>query len=139
MSDLGRIGRRPVLAGIGVTVLATLLDQTGVRAQALNRPPKVLVFDVAESLLDLQVMRPLFQRMFGDGAIIDAWFGETILYSESATLTNTFAPFGQLGAGVLRMLGRIHNVPISGVDVSELRKSLASLPPIQMFPTASRN
>jgi 2-haloacid dehalogenase len=129
MSDLGRIGRRPVLAGIGVTVLATLLDQTGVRAQALNRPPKVLVFDVAESLLDLQVMRPLFQRMFGDGAIIDAWFGETILYSESATLTNTFAPFGQLGAGVLRMLGRIHNVPISEADVSELRKSLASLPP----------
>jgi hypothetical protein len=101
MSDLGRIGRRPVLAGIGVTVLATLLDPTGVRAQALNRPPKVLVFDVAESLLDLQVMRPLFQRMFGDGAIIDAWFGETILYSESATLTNTFAPFGQLGPSFL--------------------------------------
>ncbi len=63
----------------------------------------MLVFDVAESLLDLGALRPLFERVFGDGAMVDEWFGETILYSESATLTNTFAPFGRLGAGVLRM------------------------------------
>jgi 2-haloacid dehalogenase len=89
----------------------------------------VLVFDVAESLLDLQALRPLFERTFGDGAMVDEWFGETILYSESATLTNTFEPFGQLGAGVLRMLGRIHNISISEADVAELGRGLASLPP----------
>jgi len=83
----------------------------------------------AETLLDLQALRPLFQRVFGDGDLIDQWFGETILYSESATLTKTFVPFGQLGAGVLRMLGRIHNVTISDADVADLSKGLASLPP----------
>ena len=129
MSDLDRIGRRPVLAGIGASALAAFLSPASVRAQPIDRPPKVLVFDVSESLLDLQVLRPLFQRMFGDGAVVDDWFGETILYSESATLTDTFAPFGQLGAGVLRMLGRIHNVPISEADINELGKGLASLPP----------
>jgi 2-haloacid dehalogenase len=67
--------------------------------------------------------------MFGDGAVVDEWFGETILYSEVATLTDTFAPFGRLGAAVLRMLGRIHNVPIGDDDVAELGKGLASLPP----------
>jgi 2-haloacid dehalogenase len=129
MDDLGPIGRRPVLAGIGAAALGVFLDPIWGRAQALDRPPKVLAFDVAETLLDLQVMRPLFQRIFGNGAVVDDWFGETILYSESATLTNTFVPFGQLGAGVLRMLGHIHNVPISEADVAELGKSLATLPP----------
>ena len=57
MSDLDHIGRRPVLAGIGAAALVGLLrPYTRVRAQALDRPPSVLVFDVAESLLDLQVL-----------------------------------------------------------------------------------
>jgi 2-haloacid dehalogenase len=73
-------------------------------------------------------LRPLFQRIFGDSAMVDEWFGQTILYSESATLTDTFVPFGQLGAGVLRMLGRIHNISISEADVADLGKGLASLP-----------
>jgi 2-haloacid dehalogenase len=129
MSDLHRIGRRPVLAGIGAAATATFLRPPRAWAQTLDRPPSVLIFDVAETLLDLQALRPLFQRMFGDGAMVDEWFSQTILYSETVTLTNTFAPFGQLGAGVLRMLGRIHNISISETDVAELGKGLASLPP----------
>ena len=138
MSDFDHIGRRPVLAGIGAATVAAFLKPASVRAQTLDRPPKVLVFDVAESLLDIQVMRPLFQRMFADSATVDDWFGETILYSESATLTDTFLPFGQLGAGVLRMLGRIHNVPIGEADVIELSERLASLPPHPDVPDSLR-
>jgi 2-haloacid dehalogenase len=138
MSDFDYIGRRPFLAGIGAAAVASFFKPTLARAQALDRPPSVLVFDVAESLLDLGTLRPLFKRVFGDGAMVDEWFGETILYSESATLTGTFAPFGQLGAGVLRMLGRIHNVPISEADVSELGKGLASLSPHPDVPDSLR-
>ena len=138
MSDFHHIGRRPVLAGIGTAAVAAFFSPALLRAQALDKPPGVLVFDVAESLLDLQVLRPLFQRLFGDGAMVDEWFGETILYSESATLTNTFVPFGQLGAGVLRMLGGIHNVSISEADVAELGKGLASLPPHPDVPDSLR-
>lgn len=138
MSDLHHISRRPVVAGIGAAALTALSYPSPVRAQALGRPPRVLVFDVAETLLDLQVLRPLFQRIFGDGAMVDEWFGETILYSESATLTNTFVLFGRLGAGVLRMLGRIHNVSISETDVTELGKGLAALPPHPDVPDGLR-
>jgi 2-haloacid dehalogenase len=138
MSDLHYMGRRPVLAGIGAAAFAAWFQPASVWAQALDRAPSVLVFDVAESLLDLQVLRPLFQRIFGDGAVVDDWFGETILYSESETLTNSFTPFGQLGAGVLRMLGRIHDVPISEADVSELGNGLGSLPPHTDVPDSLR-
>ena len=138
MSDVHHIGRRPILAGIGAAALITSFDAPLVRAQALDRPPRVLIFDVAESLLDLQVLRPLFQRIFGDGAVVDEWFGQTILYSESATLTDTFVPFGQLGAGVFRMLGRVHNIAISEADVAELGNGLASLPPHPDVPDSLR-
>jgi 2-haloacid dehalogenase len=138
MSELDQVPRRPVLAGIGATALAAFFGAQPARAQTLDRPPSVLVFDVAESLLDLQVLRPLFERIFGNATTVDEWFGETILYSESATLTNTFVPFGQLGAGVLRMLGRIHNVSISEGDVAELGNRLASLPPHPDVPDSLR-
>jgi 2-haloacid dehalogenase len=138
MTDLDYIGRRPLLAGIGATAVVAFFEPALVRAQVLDRPPSVLVFDVAESLLDLQALRPLFKRVFGDGAILDEWFGETILYSESSTLTNSFAPFGELGAGTLRMLGRIHNVSISEADVTDLGKGLASLPPHPDVPDSLR-
>jgi 2-haloacid dehalogenase len=133
-----RIGRRPVLAGMGAVALTGLLSPAWLRAEALERPPRVLVFDVAETLLDLGALRPQFQRLFGDGAMVDEWFGETILYSETETLTKAFTPFGQLGAGVLRMLGRIHNVPIGDADVAELRKGLSALPPHPDVPESLR-
>ena len=129
MSDRHHIGRRPVLAGIGAAGATSFLNSPRARAQTLDPAPGLLIFDVAESLLDLQVLRPLFKRIFGDGAMVDEWFGQTILYSESVTLTNTFTPFGQLAAGVLRMLGRIHSISINETDVAELGKGLASLPP----------
>jgi 2-haloacid dehalogenase len=128
VNDRRRIGRRPVLAGIGTSALAGLFSPAKLNAKPLDKPPRVLVFDVAEGLLDLQVLRPLFQRVFGDGAVVDEWFGETILYSETETLTGTFAPFGRLAVGVLKMLGHIHGVSITEADVAELAKRLASLP-----------
>lgn len=113
MRDRERIGRRPVLVAIGTAALAGFGRPALLAAQALDRAPSVLVFDVAETLLDLQALRTLFQRVFGNGALVGEWFGQTILYSETATLTTNFVPFSQLGAGVLRMLGHIHNVAIN--------------------------
>jgi 2-haloacid dehalogenase len=129
MDDYTHIARRPVLEGIGAAVFVGFGKSTPLAAEGLDRAPNVLVFDVAETLLDLQALRPFFQRLFGKVGMVDEWFGETVFYSETATLTNTFIPFAQLGGGVLRMLGRIHNVAIGEADVAELGKGLAVLPP----------
>jgi 2-haloacid dehalogenase len=138
MGETSHVGRRSLLTAIGTAAFAYVLKPAAAPSQPLDKAPEVLVFDVAESLLDLQALRPLFQHIFGDGAVVDEWFGETILYSESATLTDTFVPFGQLGAGVLRMLGRIHNATVSEADIAELGKGLASLPPHPEVPESLR-
>jgi 2-haloacid dehalogenase len=105
----------------------SILRRSGLRCSIVR-----VVFDVAESLLDLQVLRPPFQRIFGDGATVDAWFGETILCSESATLTSTFAPLDQLGAGAA------WPHPSGEADVTELSQGLASLPPHSDVPDSLR-
>jgi 2-haloacid dehalogenase len=128
MRVLDCAGRRHVLTGIGAIAAAGFFRSTVLKAQTLDQAPTVLVFDVAESLLDLESLRPMFQRLFDNPRVVDDWFGETILYSETVTLTNTYVPFSTLGAGVLRMLGHIHDVPISEADVAALGKGLASLP-----------
>lgn len=89
----------------------------------------VLVFDVADTLLNIQALAPLFARTFGDGKIADEWFGQSILYAESATVTGSYLPFGKISQGVFRMLAKIHGVTVTSADVEELGRRLSSLPP----------
>ena len=37
--------------------------------------PSILVFDVNETLLDIEAIAPLFARVFGDGQVLREWFG----------------------------------------------------------------
>jgi 2-haloacid dehalogenase len=136
MKQIDSLDRRSVVAAmatIGIAAIATPL-----RLWAAERAgvPQVLAFNVTGSILDLQSLRPLFQRVFGKPEMVDTWYGETILYSETATITDTFVPFAQLGEGVFRMLGRIHDVVVSRNDLSDLNKGLASLPPHPEAPEA---
>ena len=105
MSDLHHISRRPVVAGIGAAALAALLYPSPVRAQAFDRPPRVLVFDVAETLLDLQVLRPLFQRIFGGGAMVDDWASGEFDVSLYYALIASGAIAGFVCAAAARLIG----------------------------------
>jgi 2-haloacid dehalogenase len=42
----------------------------------------VIVFDVNETLLDLDALRPTFDRIFNDPAAMRLWFADLILYSD---------------------------------------------------------
>jgi 2-haloacid dehalogenase len=90
--------------------------------------PSICVFDVNETLLDIEFLAPLFQRLFGDSRVLREWFGQLILYSEAITLSGPYTTFFTLGQGVLKMLGSIHNVSIQQVDIEELRMRLLTMP-----------
>jgi hypothetical protein len=51
MSDLDRIGRRPVLTAISAAALAGFLRANVSPSKALDRVPSVLIFDVAIRLI----------------------------------------------------------------------------------------
>lgn len=90
--------------------------------------PAVLVFDVNETLLDIIHLAPLFDRVFGDQAVLREWFAQLVLYSQTLTLAGLYTPFGELGAGALRMVADIHAVSLAESDIAELKERLSTMP-----------
>ena len=131
---------------VGAAALASTLKSAyaaeAVAPKDQNRPAAdrkpVLVFDVNETLLDIDVLSPIFDRIFGVPGRMREWFAQLILYSQSISLAGPYAPFGALGAGVLRMLGTIHGVPIRDADLNMLRDAIAALPVHAEVPNALR-
>ena len=90
--------------------------------------PSICVFDVNETLLDIESIAPLFQRLFGDRKVLREWFGQLVLYSNAITLSGPYTTFFTLGQGVLKMLGSIHNVSVQQADIEELRMRMLTMP-----------
>ena len=53
-------------------------------------PPPLIVFDVNETLLDLETMEPTFQRIFGEKSAMRLWFANLILYSSALTVAGCY-------------------------------------------------
>lgn len=88
----------------------------------------IIVFDVNETLLDITTLEPLFDRLFGDVAMLRTWFAELILYSQTMTLSGIYVPFGELASGTLSMAGSNCDIAISDADIAELKERLGNMP-----------
>lgn len=102
----------------------------------MSRP--MIVFDVNETLLDLETMTPIFERIFGDRLAMRLWFANLILYSEALTLAGVYVPFTEIGAAVLQMLADTRSVRITAADKKELTDKFATMPPHPEVPEALR-
>ena len=98
----------------------------------------IIVFDVNETLLDLDAIRPTFDRIFNDPAAMRLWFADLITYSEALTLAGVYVPFTDIGGAVLRMLAATRGITISDADGAELTDRFASMPPHPEVPAALR-
>jgi 2-haloacid dehalogenase len=127
------------LGGAALSATAALAAQPRQKDQKMraqgNRLP-ILVFDVNETLLDIDVLLPFFARLFGTPDRMREWFAQLILYSQSISLAGRYVPFGELAGGVIRMMGDIYNVPIENRDLSEMGRLIGSLPVHAEVPAA---
>jgi 2-haloacid dehalogenase len=101
-----------------------------------DRP--IIVFDVNETLLDLETIQPVFARIFSDPAAMRLWFANLITYSEALTLAGVYVPFTDIGAAVLRMLADTRGITVSDADAAELTDRFASMAPHPEVPSALR-
>ena len=90
---------------------------------ANDKPSSILVFDVNETLLDIETLAPLFTRLFGHERILREWFAQLVLYSQAMTLSGLYTPFGELGSGALQMTADIHNVTLTDDNINELKSA----------------
>jgi 2-haloacid dehalogenase len=131
MNDDNRpsIGHRKFLAGPGVAGVGSVVGESVPMSASENvGQPSILLFDVNETLLDIESIAPLFERTFGNRRALREWFGQLILYSNAITLAGIYTPFFTLGQGVLQMLGSIYNVTIMPADIDEVRMRMLSMP-----------
>jgi 2-haloacid dehalogenase len=90
--------------------------------------PSVLVFDVNETLIDIESIAPLFGELFGDERVLREWFGQLVTYSMTATLSDHYVDYFTLGQGLLQMLADIHRVTITADDLSRIKESMLTMP-----------
>ena len=89
---------------------------------------RVIVFDVNETLLDIDSLLPFFKQTFGDEQALRQWFSELILYSQAVTLSGAYVPFGQLAAAVLEMVASIRGVALTAGSTGAFKDYMANLP-----------
>lgn len=90
--------------------------------------PSILVFDVNETLIDIDSIAPVFARIFGDPQVSRAWFGQLLTYSMTVTSSGHYVDFFTLGQGVLRMLATIRGVDLNDDDEDALKHAMLTMP-----------
>ena len=98
----------------------------------------LIVFDVNETLLDLQTMEPTFDRIFGKKTVMRLWFANLILYSAALTVAGRYVPFTDIGAAAMTMLADTQGITIGDADRAELTEKFSTMPPHREVPAALR-
>ena len=111
--------------GIGAFGFAGAATQSEAGRQA---KPKILVFDVNQTLLDVNALRPHFARVFGDGGVLLEWFALLLQYSLVVTVADAYVDFGSVGRAVLEMLANTRGVTLSPEDAARISQGMLSLP-----------
>ena len=98
----------------------------------------LIVFDVNETLLDLETLEPTFERIFGEKGAMRLWFANLIMYSAALTVAGCYVPFTDIGSAVMKMLADTRGVRISDDDKKELTEKFSTMPPHREVPAALR-
>ena len=89
---------------------------------------RIIVFDVNETLLDIESLNPFFERTFGDARVMRQWFAELILYSQALTLSGSYTEFGKLAVAVLTMVAQIRGARLEAGDIEDFKDHMRRLP-----------
>jgi len=92
--------------------------------------PKVLFFDVNETLLDLTVMKKsVGDALGGRSDLLPLWFTTMLQYSLVTTVGRQYEAFGIIGAAALQMVAANNGIALTEEEAKE-----AILPPLRSIP-----
>src|SRR6201987_3527527 len=98
----------------------------------------LIVFDVNETLLDLQTMEPIFERIFSEKGAMRLWFANLVMYSLALSVAGSYVPFTDIGAAAMKMLADTQGIKIDDADKKELTEKFSTMPPHKEVPAALR-
>lgn len=89
--------------------------------------PHILVFDVNETLLDIDSLQPYFEEVFGDAATLRTWFAELVLYSMTLTLSGYYLDFFALGRATMKMIATTRGLTLEDDDMRALEEGMRAM------------
>lgn len=87
--------------------------------------PKIVLFDVVETLMSLEPLRDSFVAAGLTGVSVDLWFSRVIRDGMALTLTDDYAPFPDVAASALRTLSR---GTLDDPGIAQILDSFGTLP-----------
>ncbi|MBJ2136891.1 haloacid dehalogenase type II [Paraglaciecola chathamensis] len=114
---------------LSLTFLFFSLLGANFMAQAAPKP-KVIIFDVNETLLDLETMRTsIGEALDGQEEPTTLWFSTMLHHSLVTTVTGDYQDFGKIGVAALMMVAQNNDIKITEEQaVTAIKTPLLSLP-----------
>src|ERR671930_45869 len=91
--------------------------------------PRVIAFDVNETLLDLSPLDPLFEQAFGSAALRAQWFAQMLQLSFVGGLTNRYVDFPSAQRAALTMLADTTDTDLDPATAERIVDQMRRLPP----------
>ncbi|MDO6470284.1 haloacid dehalogenase type II [Maribacter sp. 1_MG-2023] len=106
------------------------MDNTTKHKSSKTIRPKVLFFDVNETLLDLtKVKKEVGKALGGREDLLSLWFTTMLQYSLVTSASGQYKPFGHIGAAALQMVAANHNINLTEEDARKtISESMGNLP-----------
>jgi 2-haloacid dehalogenase len=95
----------------------------------METQPKLLIFDVNETLLDLSPVKEKVNKLLGTSYAFEIWFSKLIQFAMVETTTGTYSDFGDIGASTLDMTAQGFSKPISEHDIKTTLSLMTKLQP----------
>ena len=118
------------IAGISGIAFPSVTTTRDIQEKTPAIRPKVLFFDVNETLLDLNGIKDsVGMALGGQRHLLPLWFTTMLQYSLVATVGRHYEDFGSIGAAALRMVAANN-----GIVLTEQEAKNAIIKPIQSLP-----
>lgn len=117
-----------LIGTLSIFLFLTVTNNT--EAAPMPEQPKVIIFDVNETLLDLEKMRhSVGAALNGKEELLPLWFSTMLHYSLVSTVTDEYQDFGKIGVAALMMVAENNDINISEEDAKS-----AIVPPLLSLP-----
>ncbi|MDF1824814.1 MAG: haloacid dehalogenase type II [Verrucomicrobiales bacterium] len=116
---------------LGVSLTQTSAQDNGPTPENAMPRPKVIIFDVNETLLDLEPLKTSVGKALGGREeFLPLWFSTMLHYSLVETLSDSYHSFGEIGTAALMMVAETQGIQLNEEDArASIVTPLRSLPP----------
>lgn len=98
------------------------------------KKPKLLLFDVNETLLDISPLRNKINENLESFSAFDSWFSKLLQFSLVESITGAYKDFGEIGKATLKMTAQKFSVELSEEKMMKILNQITCLDPYPEVP-----